>query len=316
MVVEKMALALCLTLSLPAWAEVDVTQFGIQSASEITDPALRALRMQMVGDVPLTYKQMRQLADAGDGLAAFKTAQMLEDEGEPALVDDAIHYYAVAARTGRDFAVRRLVSLLQSYEPALQPALQRNAEDALRTQARGGNVIAAKALSDMYLTGKPFGKNIARGLAYMEISAGQGDGKAAVRLGLMYLKGTADVPADRDLARAALKIAVASTDLGSRTMAENLLRMMPEAPPRRPDNLNAAMVQAVAFTPDMPTPRPRPVQIGPVVAEPVITRPRARPAGMGARVAAALQPDDLRQIAPPRRPAGLVNATIQTEVLP
>jgi hypothetical protein len=293
-------IAACLTFALPAWAEVDVSQFGIQSASEITDPALRDLRMRMVGGVSLTYKQMRTLADAGDGLAAFKTAQALESEDDPALLDDAIHYYAVAARTGRDFAVRRLVSLLRSYEPALKPALQKNAEDALRFQASSGNVIAAEALSDMYLKGKPFGKNIARGMAYMEISAGRGDGKAAVLLAMMYLKGTDGVPADPELARAALKIAAGSTDLGSRTIAENLLRTMPEPQMQPADALgDAAVVQQVAFTDEAP-----------------LIRPRPRPAGMSVLVAEslALQPDDLREAAPPRRPAALEQALLQREV--
>ena len=311
---KAITLALCLTLALPAWAEVDVTQIGIQSAAEITDPGLRALRMKMVAGTPLTYTEMRALADAGDGLAAFKTAQSLEAEEDPALVDDAIHYYALAARTGRDFAVRRLVSLLLTYAPALQPALQRNAEDALRTQAQNGNVIAAQALSDMYLQGKPFGKNTERGLAYLEMSAGQGDGKAAVRLAMMYLKGTADVPADRDLARATLKIAAQSTDLGSRTMAENLLRTMPEPPRRRPDNM---VVQPVAFTDDTPTATLRPEPVTPVFVAKAMSsiKPRPRPAGIAARVATASE-NDLRRTAPPRRPADLEQAAFQTGTSP
>jgi TPR repeat protein len=224
----------------------------------------------------------------------------------------------VAARTGRGFAVRRLVSLLQTYEPALQPALQRNSEDALRIQARGGNVIAAQALSDMYLQGKPFGKNIPRGLEYMEMSAGQGDGRAAARLGLMYLQGTDDVPADRALARAALQIAAESTDLGSRTMAENLLRTMPMAPPRRPEGLET--LQTVAFTPDVATaplitPRRRP-DTAPAMATDTIIKPRPRPAGMAARIAAALQTDDVRSKAPPRRPAALEQTALQTGTAP
>jgi Sel1 repeat len=293
-------IAACLTFALPAWAEVDVSQFGIQSASEITDPALRDLRMRMVGGASLTYKQVRALADAGDGLAAFKTAQALESEDDPDLLDDAIHYYAVAARTGRDFAVRRLVSLLRSYEPALKPGLQKNAEDALRFQASSGNVIAAQALSDMYLTGRPFGKNIARGMEYMELAAGKGDGKAAVRLAMMYLKGTDGLPADPELARAALTIAAGSADLGSRTIAENLLRTMPE-PPVQPAGVSgdAAVVQQAASTDDAP-----------------LIKPRPRPAGMTVLIAEslALRPDDPRAAAPPRRPAALEQAVLQREV--
>jgi hypothetical protein len=309
---KGMIAVLCMTLALPAWAEVDTTQFGIQSAAEITDPTLRALRMKMVAGAPIAYKDMRSLADAGDGLAAFKTAQMLEAEDDPTLLDDAIHYYAVAARTGRDFAVRRLVGLLLTYQPDLQPALKRNAEDALRTQARGGNIVAAQALSDMYLQGKPFGQNTERGLAYLEMSAGQGNGKAAMRLAMMYLKGTDKVPADRKLARAALKIAVQSADLGSRTMAENLLRMMPEPPPRRPENLvTGAVLQTVAFTPDLPRVQPQadPVRMQPVMG--AMIRPRPRPTGL---VDAA--PRDVRLTAPPRRPDGLVQTALETGTSP
>jgi hypothetical protein len=297
---DRLSLLLCALLATPAFAEVDVTQMGIQSAHEITDPAIKSLRMRMVAGDALTYGELRRLADAGDGLAAFKVAQMLEAAQVADHQDEAVHYYALAARTGRGFAVPRLVAMLTSGKVALSDAQLANARDALIAQAKAGNPAAALAMSDMYLNDGPFGRDVTKGLAYLNLSAKGGDAKSAMRLALMYLQGTADVPADRTLARVALKIAAASTDLGVRSMAENLLRTIPEPPPRRPEGL--AIVQTVAFTPDAPT-----VAL-PVIdpAIPTIIKPRPRPAGMAARVAAALQNADRRQMAPPARPAGLI----------
>jgi hypothetical protein len=297
---DRIALLFCVLMATPVFAEVDTTQMGIQSAHEITDPAIKSLRMRMVAGDTLTYAEMRRLADAGDGLAAFKVAQVLEDAQVADHQDEAVHYYALAARTGRGFAVPRLVAMLTSGKVVLSPAQVQNARDALIAQAKAGNPAAALAMSDMYLNNGPFGRDVTKGLAYLNLSARRGDAKSAMRLALMYLQGTADVPADRTLARAALKIAAGSSDLGVRSMAENLLRTMPEPPPRRPEGL--AIVQTVAFTPDAPTPAV--AAAAPDI--PTVIKPRPRPAGMAARIAAALQHADRRQIAPPARPAGLV----------
>jgi TPR repeat protein len=275
---DRIILLFCALIATPVWAEVDITQMGIQSAHEITDPAIKALRMRMVAGDALTYGELRRLADAGDGLAAFKVAQVLEDAQVADHQDEAVHYYALAARTGRGFAVPRLVAMLTSGKVTLSPAQVQNARDALIAQAKAGNSAAALAMSDMYLNDGPFGRDVAKGLAYLNLSAKGGDAKSAMRLALMYLRGTADVPADRTLARAALKIAAASTDLGTRSMAENLLRTIPEPPPRRPEGL--VTVRTVGFTPD----------VG--VADRRLTAPPARPAGLVTQQQAALEPGD------------------------
>lgn len=272
---DRLALLFCALLATPAFAEVDITQMGIQSAHEITDPAIRALRMRMVAGDALTYGQLRTLADAGDGLAAFKVAQVLEDAQVADHQDEAVQYYALAARTGRGFAVPRLVAMLTSGKVTLSPAQVKNARDALISQAKAGNAVAALALADMYLNGAPFGRDVAKGLAYMNLSAKGGDGRSAMRLAIMYLRGTADVREDRTLARAALKIAAASTDLGTRSMAENLLRTIPEPPPRRPEGL--VMVQTVGFAPD---------------ADRRLMAPPARPARLVPQQQATLEPGD------------------------
>ncbi len=280
-------IAAVLSAGSPVIAETDVNEIGIQSAREITDPNLRALRMRMVKSEPLTYAQLRSLADVGDGLAAFKVAQVLEAEQDPALVDDAIHYYAVAARTGRDFAVRRLVSLLMGGQVTLSEAQLRNVEDALVVQARTGNGIAAQALSDMYLRGQPFGLNEARAYEYLEASAQAGDADAAVRLGMIYMKGSAQVPRDTERARAMLTLAAGSPDLGSRTIAENLLRTLPGAPRPSPVDVQPATSndppQAVAVG-VVPRARPAGLVTEIAVKASFVVRPRPRPADFVALV--------------------------------
>lgn len=223
----KYAVLLLLGVAQPALAEVPVTEVGIQSSLEIMDPYLRQMRKDMVANRSIPFDALRALADMGDGLAAFKMAEYLTGTGKPSLQDDALHYYGVAAYTGRAFALPHLLRALQKDQSETSDARLKGAEDALRLWARRGNEPARLGLARMYLSGKPFGYQTEEGLALLEQAARAGNADAAMELGLIYMQGRVDLAVDIDKARMALTMALESDDLAARAMAQNLLRDLP-----------------------------------------------------------------------------------------
>ena len=112
-----------MALPMPAFAEAN----GISRTNQLPTEHLRNLRRKMNAQGTLGTRDLRTLADAGDGLAAFKYGRWLEEQGKPQLLADATHYYAIASYTDRDFAVRRLVALLAVPDLGLSASRQKEA---------------------------------------------------------------------------------------------------------------------------------------------------------------------------------------------
>ncbi len=236
-----LAAVLAILAAEPVQSQSQTSGYGIQRSDEIADPTLRAWRKKMVSGGRLSFDQLRSLADAYDGLAAFKVAQLLQESGDEALLDDVLHYYAIAVYTGRAFAIPQVVRLVDSGKVEFTPTLAKSVEDALLVQSIRGMPKASSALARMYLVGKPFGAKPEEGLALLERVAAAGDGEAAVELGMIYISGRGGIPADTAKARAALELGVQSEDLAASTIAANLLRgLPPSAPPRRPADIKTA----------------------------------------------------------------------------
>ena len=191
---------------------------------------LRSLHKKMIAGRTLGTRDLRALADAADGLAAFRYGKWLEDQGKSQLLPDAAHYYSIASYTDRDFAVRRLVALLVLPDLDLTPTRLGAALDALTHQANTKNADAAFALSNMYAAGHPFGKDPAAMLHWLEVAATNGRGDAAVKLALAYMVPTDGSPVDVAKARAALDLAAAQPDPGTKAMAQTLLARLADMP--------------------------------------------------------------------------------------
>ncbi|MGB8812489.1 MAG: hypothetical protein WCC57_04830, partial [Paracoccaceae bacterium] len=286
-----------LATSRDATAQIAFAGSGYNAASQgtkrpqtlVLEPRLRDLRRKMVAGGILTNAQLRELADTGDGLSAFNYAKRLDAIGRPDLIDDSVHYFAIAAYSGRSFAVRRLITLLQTDGLTLSASRAKGAHDALATQAKSGNEAAALGLSALYFKGTPFGKDTQLGRDYLAIAARNGSGGAAVQLGLSYMTATPDAPADPDRARIYLDMALASPDLSAKTIAASLMhRLPPPAVPltapadAAPTNSATESIVAVASATDAPTlrPRHRPLR------EPML-RPQPRPASLVTTVSSA-----------------------------
>jgi TPR repeat protein len=203
---------------------------GVSRTTQLPTEHLRNLRRQMIAGRNLATRDLRALADAADGLAAFKYGKWLEEQGKPQLLPDATHYYAIASYTDRDFALRRLVALLTVPDLELSATRQNEALEAMIRQAQTGNTDAAVALSSMYATGKPFGKDPEAMRHWLQVAANGGRGDAAIKLALAYMMPTDGMAADPAKARAALDTAAAQPDPGTKAMAQTLLARLGDMP--------------------------------------------------------------------------------------
>lgn len=194
-------------------------------AKKPVDP-LKALRLEMYATKELPAAKLRVLADAKDGLAAFRYAQMLEISGAGDVQGDAAQYYTVALFTGRDFAVGRLVKLLKAGVLNAQPSRLQAARDALELRAKAGNDKAALALADMLIAGQPFGQDPVAARRWLQIATDRQNGEAALKLAFSYLAPAAGQPANAQAARDALKIAAGLDIPGTQATAKTLLAQL------------------------------------------------------------------------------------------
>ena len=203
---------------------------GVFRTNQLPTAHLQNLRRQMIAGRSLATRDLRALADAADGLAAFKYGKWLEEQNKPQLLPDAAHYYAIASYTDRDFALRRLVALLALPSLELTAPRQNEALDAMIHHAQTGNSDAAIALSSMYAAGHPFGKDPVAVREWLDVAAKAGRGDAAVKLALAYMMPTDGLAADPVKARAALELASAQPEPGTKAMAQTLLARLGEMP--------------------------------------------------------------------------------------
>jgi len=197
--------------------------------AKVVDP-LKQLRHQMVSGKTLTEKQLGRLIKNGDELAAYKLAQKIEAGGDPARLDDAMGYYVVAVKGGRDFALAPIIRLLDTGVAADDAKLLARVEKTLAAKAPDHD-NARRALIRMYRDGEPFGLKPDAADALLAAAAEAGDARAALDLAYIMLAGVPN-PARIESARGYLTIAARAEDLSIRTQAENILRgLEPGQPP-------------------------------------------------------------------------------------
>lgn len=148
-----------------------------------TDPATQALRQRLFAGAPLSPQQLKFLADKGEGLAAVRYAQAMQQRGGAQGI--TVTYFAKAAALGRKDAVKPFLALLRTPGASLSADDLRAAEASLLALTKGGNVDAMTGLAQFYLTGAPFGANDKKALELLVMAGRRGDGEAAVQAGLL-----------------------------------------------------------------------------------------------------------------------------------
>ena len=192
---------------------------------------LKTLHKRMTAKDPLNDAELQELADSGDSLAAFFYARRLEDRHTPKALPAAVHYYAMASYLGRDFAMHRLIALMQSPEVSLTEAQIKNGRDALVKLARSGKTDAALGLSQMYAVGRPFPQDVMTSRQWLMQAAQAGDADAAQKLAQAAMMPADGSPPDLTAARAALGLMLASQDPGKIAMAQTLLARLDATSP-------------------------------------------------------------------------------------
>jgi TPR repeat protein len=190
---------------------------------KVIDP-MKAIRNKMVQGEAVSFKQLRQLANSGDDLAAYNLAKRIEEGGDASELPTAVAYYMRAVKGGRDFALRPIIRLLEAGVGADDPDLLGDAEKLLAGKALK-DTFARDALIRMYRAGQPFGLQPEKADELLIASAEAGDSKAALDLAFALLSGVPG-PAETEQAKGYLKIAATSETLNIRTMAENILRTL------------------------------------------------------------------------------------------
>ncbi|TNB49242.1 hypothetical protein FF124_04440 [Martelella lutilitoris] len=220
-------------MSLPAFASARLSERELHvlrvDSRYDRQPGLKAIRDKLVNDQPVTTAELRVLANAGDGLAAYALAERYIDSDRPELRADAAFYYAVAVARGRSYAINPLVEILNDGQTVIPQARLDNIERALLLQASQGDRDAVDVLSKFYLQGRPFGYRPDMAEALMKAGASASrDSQLALRTALWLASKEPNDPAEIMEIRRFLAIALESPDLSVRTAAENLMRSYPD----------------------------------------------------------------------------------------
>jgi hypothetical protein len=190
--------------------------------------ALQATRKNLLAGKRVTYKQLQALADAGDGVGAFKLAERIQKQADPKLATDALHYYTLAAHDGRDYAVRHMLNILADDRLKLTPSHLASAEAALRARAKKGNAVAVEGLIKLYSQGRPFGEKRDELETLLASGAGEKNGDTAFRMAVMLLSQPTRTPEQTGQATRYLGIARDKGSVGMKAAANNLLAQLTE----------------------------------------------------------------------------------------
>lgn len=242
------AIAICLAtgaVALPVPLHLDVPggvirvdfvfDNAVRRTNDLPTAALRAARRRMISGGNIGSSDMRALADAGDGLAAFRYAKLLQASDTPDPNGAAALYYATAAYAGRAFAVPPLARLLKDQGANYSAARLKHCLNAMTVQALSGNSVAATLLGQMYADGAPFGRDLVKAQTFLAMAAGGGSPQAVLQLGVALMSDPDDKATGHLGARSALTQAAAGEDLSVRVTAENLLRLIDKIPNPQPE---------------------------------------------------------------------------------
>lgn len=191
---------------------------------------LQAVRKDLLAGKRISYRQLQALADAGDGIGAFRLAERIAKDGDPKFTTDALHYFTIAAFEGRGYAVRHILDLLEKPDAQFRPAHLKNAEAVLRAQAKKGNDKAVDALVRFYSQGHPFGEKRDELEALLSSGAGEKNGQTAFKLAVLLLSNNERTPEQTAQAGRYLTIAQNSGSIGIKAAAGNILATLKNPP--------------------------------------------------------------------------------------
>lgn len=187
-------------------------------------PDLVEVRQRMVAREPISYAEMRRLADLDDGYAAWLFAERLRAQQRWDLAGDMAHYYATAAASGRAGGVVRLQEVLARPEfgPGVSPERLVWLEQVLLGAALRGDADAAGFLVEAYTSGHPFGRKPEAVVALLTETPTQAGAELALDMATGLIRADGLRPGNAVQVRDLLEIASAGDSLETRITAANL----------------------------------------------------------------------------------------------
>ena len=199
----------------------------VSSAFNLDTYRLKQIRKRLVRKQHVSYKDLRELADTGDGLAAYRFAKRLMGMGRSDILSDVAHYLSIAAYDGRSYAVRPLVKILKNQNVEFTDSRLEHLEQALLRQARSGDQKALLALAQFYEQGSPFGAKPDLAMELMKrVDTSAYDDKIALRLAASIASHQPLMPKEKEEVKRYLDVADRSDDFGIRAAAKNLRKLI------------------------------------------------------------------------------------------
>ncbi|MCC1494903.1 hypothetical protein [Cognatishimia sp. F0-27] len=243
MVVSAMAMTLPIATAGPVTAQtipipfddaVDTRQISVvvdkgRTSMRGLPGSLRRARERMHARQEVDPKDLRRLAEYGDGLAAQRYVRGLTADGiQPGEASDVAYYAAVAVGTGRVWTLPEMIAAMEMLEPGREPGARiRKYIRVLYAHAWAGNTLALDAVVAFNGDDKLFGTLSDSTRQKILAQAEQnGDGRVELRLALALLERGTLSDAERATARAYLTLANRSSHYGVRITAHNLLALM------------------------------------------------------------------------------------------
>jgi len=243
---HRLIIAFICTLSLPNTsfsqdADVDAARItvrmtpGITSSRQLGSPALVAARRALGAGEFVPFSSIRELADRGDGFAALRFAQALENLDTEVALADIAHYYGVAAATGRGGALNGLIRVLDQIDSDdLSDERSAILKNIVITYTLAGNSRALDAVLRYNLRQEPFGAldeelhNVLDEKLSDVVEGENDDGTArlALQLAVSIMRNPASTTEDLNRAEGYVEIAVAAPALQTQLMAENVSTLL------------------------------------------------------------------------------------------
>jgi|GEM_PF-2383572 len=199
------------------------------ASATVENPILHEIRRRLVNHDRVSFDELRQLADTGDGLAAYKLAERILRLDRPDLLGDAAHYFSIAVNDGRAYAIPPLAAILANPQVEIKASRLTHIERAMVHQARSGQLRAIEALVQMYKIGRPFGTKPDEATRLMKMVVERKfDGEIALQLAINIAAKAPLSTSEIQEIRHYLMIAEESDVLGTRAAAQNLLRSYPD----------------------------------------------------------------------------------------
>jgi len=211
---------------------------GITSTRQLPQH-LQIVRKRLSAGQSVRISQLRELADLGDGFAALRFAQMLEENGANGA--DIAHYFGISAATGRGGAIIGLLKALDALEADdLSPARSRILKPIVLAYARAGNSYAVEGVLGFQRSGEPFGDLSADLAPLVAIAPKEPAAEIALLLATRTLKAPDPSQTDLNDAVSLLNLAAKSQSLQTAVTAQNLQPLLQQ----KIDNLALANLEA------------------------------------------------------------------------